>query len=855
MDLVQLGEDVRGRPAKGTYDVFVTYPQVDGAASDASFTLTHGDPEAADGAEGAEVVEPAVTVDQSAGAGAWQKVGSYQLTRGEKTSLSLVPSENGTVVADAVKLVRDNSADTDDEQKTFTYSYDVNGNLVSIEDGSSSTDVDAYAVAYDQLNQVESVTENLAGQAKATTQYAYDPNGQPTTVTHPDQVSEYTYDLRDLVKTVSVDDTADDAGAKVTEYTYDARGMRATETKPNGNVVTSAYFADGALKQVREVKEDGSTLVASHTYTYDANGNQAEDVASKMNADDAGSYLDSTTTYTYDPVDRLAKKVKTGNGAATEEYVHDANANVISQTIKGTTTTYVYDRNRLQTATTGGQTANYVYDPFGRQQSATVAGEVISRTTYDGFDHVVKSEKMDDSGALVATTYEFDPLNRTTSTTSGGETTDYSYLGLSSEVLTEQVAGELSKSYQYSPWGQRLSQITHGATAEDADETAYYGYNAHTDVETLTDESGDTVATYGYTAYGADDTSEFTGIDKPDPANPTEAEPYNAYRYNSKRLNAGSGTYDMGFRNYDPGLNRFTTRDMYNGALADMGLGTDPYTANRYAFTAGNPINGIELDGHDFRMEVGSVSGGTTADTSNDGSTSGIGGAIDFVDAWAENLIDDTIDWAKDNPIDAAHMAVETIACSGVDMQSIRICQSSTNTRQMMNVAQNGVDGAIENGIENAITNTIMAASAVPFLRPASAAARPAAGVASGSVSRLAAEAVGDIPTVVFSRSRAPGIARNFDNAVANGAPTRLTRVGDAARKANRRAALRGQGRPAAGQSLDEYPFASTAQGGSGAFVRPVPVGEQSYQGGVLSRFYQNRGVRPGDPFDVMFGP
>ncbi|GGW43122.1 hypothetical protein GCM10010381_30080 [Streptomyces xantholiticus] len=28
---------------------------------------------------------------------------------------------------------------------------------------------------------------------------------------------------------------------------------------------------------------------------------------------------------------------------------------------------------------------------------------------------------------------------------------------------------------------------------------------------------------------------------------------------------------------------------MYNGALAEMGLGSDPYTGNRYAFTGGNP--------------------------------------------------------------------------------------------------------------------------------------------------------------------------------------------------------------------------------------------------------------------------
>ena len=54
----------------------------------------------------------------------------------------------------------------------------------------------------------------------------------------------------------------------------------------------------------------------------------------------------------------------------------------------------------------------------------------------------------------------------------------------------------------------------------------------------------------------------------------------------------------MGFRDYSPGLNRFLTRDSYNGALADLHLGLDPFTGNRYAFAGGNPITGIELDGH-----------------------------------------------------------------------------------------------------------------------------------------------------------------------------------------------------------------------------------------------------------------
>ncbi|WP_382054208.1 DNRLRE domain-containing protein [Streptomyces atrovirens] len=571
-------------PEDGTYTAYVKYPEVTGAATAATYTLTHG-----------TTTEPSVTKDQTAGPGSWVGLGDYALKRGEDTELKLEQSGTGIVVADAVKLVRDNSADTDDEKKTFTYAYDVNGNLTSIDDTSSGARIDAYTVAYTGLNQVQKVTESLSGAEKKATSYTYDANGQPETVTHPSQYSKYTYDLRELVKTVSVGRTATDTDPKVTSYTYTDRGQKLRETKANDNTVDHTYYLDGALKSTVEKKADGTTLVASHTYAYDANGNKAQDVAKKMNADNHAAYLDSTTDYSYDPANRLIKSVKTGNGAGTETYVHDDNANVVSQTVKGTSTTYRYDRNRLLTATTSGVTADYNYDPFGRQESVTAQGKVISRSVYDGFDHVVESQKMDDTGAMKSTTYTFDPLDRTTSKTADGKTTDFTYLGLSGEVLNEEVAGELTKSYQYSPWGERLSQVKHNA--DGTTEDGYYGYNGHTDVETLTDDTGDTKATYGYTAYGSDDESEFTGIDKPDTTDPTK-EAYNPYRYNAKRWDARSGTYDMGFRDYDPGLNRFTTRDMYNGALADMSLGTDPYTGNRYAFTGGNPVSYVELDGH-----------------------------------------------------------------------------------------------------------------------------------------------------------------------------------------------------------------------------------------------------------------
>ncbi|CAG6394691.1 RHS repeat-associated core domain-containing protein [Actinacidiphila cocklensis] len=570
-------------PQDGTYTMYARYPKATGASTAAVYSVHHDD--------GTTTTK---TVDQTANTGTWVSLGTAAFKQGNASSISLAQNAGGTVSADAVKLVRDNTADTDNEKTAFTYTYDPNGNLTGIGDASPGAEADSYSIAYNGLNQAAKVTESLSGAEKTHTSYTYDPDGQPATVDHPGQYSTYTYDLRELVQSVNIADSVTDSSPKTTSYTYTARGQQLQQTKANGNTVDYTYWPSGEVHTQTE-KTSAGTLVDGHTLSWDPNGNKAEDVASKQNADTHAAYLNSTTDYTYDPADRLSQTVKTGNGAQTEKYVHDDNANVISQTVGGKTTGFTYDRNRLLSSTTSGTGAAYNYDPYGRLDTVTSADTVIERDTYDGFDHVVKNTKLGSGGTSTTTTYRFDPLDRTTSETTNGKTTDYAYLGLSTQVLDEQVAGQLTKSYQYSPWGERLSQVTHNTDGTTSD--AYYGYDSHSDVETLTDDTGNTKATYGYTAYGNNDTSEFTGIDKPSVSDPTQ-EPYNAYRFNAKRWDQTSGTYDMGFRTYDPGLNRFTTRDMYDGALSDMNLATSPLTGNRYAFGGGNPTTNIELDGH-----------------------------------------------------------------------------------------------------------------------------------------------------------------------------------------------------------------------------------------------------------------
>ena len=109
-----------------------------------------------------------------------------------------------------------------------------------------------------------------------------------------------------------------------------------------------------------------------------------------------------------------------------------------------------------------------------------------------------------------------------------------------------------------------------------------------------------------------------------------------------------------------------------------------------------------------------------------------------------------------------------------------------------------------------------------------------------------------DLPTIEFDQST-PNVSTNIREALEEGKPSVLSRETnkDVIAK-NRREALRGkENLREPGTSLDEFPFASTKEGGSGARVKAVPVREQSVQGGKLSQFFQRNNIKQGDKFKV----
>jgi hypothetical protein len=105
------------------------------------------------------------------------------------------------------------------------------------------------------------------------------------------------------------------------------------------------------------------------------------------------------------------------------------------------------------------------------------------------------------------------------------------------------------------------------------------------------------------------------------------------------------------------------------------------------------------------------------------------------------------------------------------------------------------------------------------------------------------------LPVFVVDAKRTPAIAAHIRAAQATGKPAILHRVLPTPR--NRRpGACRGWRGPG---SCDEYPFASTYEGGPGkASIAGVPLREQRIQGGDLNGFYRRYRIGNGDAFVVV---
>jgi hypothetical protein len=104
---------------------------------------------------------------------------------------------------------------------------------------------------------------------------------------------------------------------------------------------------------------------------------------------------------------------------------------------------------------------------------------------------------------------------------------------------------------------------------------------------------------------------------------------------------------------------------------------------------------------------------------------------------------------------------------------------------------------------------------------------------------------------VIMDAARMPFITRNISTAWRVGKPGVLTKDANAEPVNRKQVCLPSFPRPNGGQ-CDEYPFASTSQGGAGAQEQEVPARENQCQGGTLSVQYRSAGIKDGNSFLVV---
>ena len=431
--------------------------------------------------------------------------------------------------------------------RTWTYSYDANGRLVTVAGPRSGVarhyryDDDTHRlvgvidsnngvsrIVYDEAGRVQKVydAKATAAQKDAPTSFSY--TGDPATtvvvrtpqdhVTSPagpgetyvldgaGALTEYRDDTGDVTTYAYDEDhnvTREDGPATAaTTATYDADGNIVREVDEAGQVTTYEYDADGNLVRLCE---QGTPCL---TYTYDAEGNVVRTV----------DELGQTETSTYDTAGRVTSQ--TDELGHTVRYTYDADGNLLSEEDPfGATTSYAYDEagNLVRETDPLGRSTDYGYDADGNvvivEAPAETAGGSRPTTTYvyDGAGNVVAetSPKGNVDGVIAAahtTVLTYDELGNveTVSDPLGGvEATEYDLDGNPVTVVDE--LGQAT-TFRYDADGQLVSETSPDGSVlaatydaegqvtavEDAKGTETFDYDAAGQLVSQTDSSGAT---------------------------------------------------------------------------------------------------------------------------------------------------------------------------------------------------------------------------------------------------------------------------------------------------------------------------------------------------------------------------
>lgn len=328
---------------------------------------------------------------------------------------------------------------------TASYSYDAGNRVIQVVDSISGT----ITRSYDGLNHLVSETS-----PRGTISYTYDTAGNRASMTVEGQPTvNYGYDANHQLIQIS-------QGAAVVSLTYDAAGRRTSLTLPNGIIVSYSYDAASELTGISY--QQGATVIGNLIYGYDADGRRIS-----MDGSLAKTGLPMAISATYNAANQLVQW-------GTSPLTYDANGNLLGDGANS----YTWNARNQLTGISGGASASFQYDAFGRRGSKTVNANTTG-FLYDGINTVQELNGMSISANLLTGLNADEIYTRT----NGAGTSNYLTDALGSTIALTDTSGVIQTQYSYEPYGNATvmgapSDNAYQYTGRENDNTGLYYYRA-----------------------------------------------------------------------------------------------------------------------------------------------------------------------------------------------------------------------------------------------------------------------------------------------------------------------------------------------------------------------------------------
>jgi RHS repeat-associated protein/uncharacterized repeat protein (TIGR01451 family) len=686
---------------------------------------------------------------------------------------------------------------TDARGVTAAYEYDQGGRLSSLSEVGGTGQI---SWTYDALGRRTRMQDG-----SGTTTTAYTPVGNVARVTSPQGEVAYAYDATGLRT-----DMTQPQGTLT--YGYDAAGRQDRMTGLGGGVTTTSYTVDGQISSMTRPNgitsrwsHDGAGRMTGVQHTR-ANGTTVAKASYTLDADGnrtSRTTLDGTWNYELNAIDQLVSQ--RGPDGQVRRWTYDPTGN------------------RLTQSNEGGPRVDYSYDDAG--QIVTVDG---ARVTHDEAGNVTSVEGHDRTIETYAWDWR-DRLQRVT-TSAGGEVAEESVYGYNGDDLRvserhRTTGGQLTDA---SP--RLYDTAASGVPQLISDGDARYAYDVsgsvgeirssgtsqvplvdgQGSVTTMTDGSGGVTASVAYDAFGTAQVASGT------------APPLG---YTGAPATAG-GLVHLQARDYDPSLGRFLSKDPVSPGAPGV-VGWNPYT-----YVANNPTTMTDPSGRVALVERAIISYPVVA-----------AGSSIYV-------------------LGAATLFLYTVSTALVHCIIIRCIAAPDIDVDLGSIGGGGGSGG------NAATPDELVAASESIVKAAMAAGLTAAVaetigrtcIAQVTAGRLTADECkreGGIPLFIVGFLDMPDHFAHVGIAFAHGHPSRLHRKFPPNSRSWLDSQPTCQQARLRGQACDEYPFASTLEGGRkpaqffGAdqdvadmegetlpSVMGVDSRESSIQGGRLGGFY-----------------